>query len=121
MRWRSYLDVIDAHAKRLQKRLASQIRASTPRKKHRGSTGTIGGSLPKLVQSAALRRRTKWGCVLTFSDLGQKLMWFHRGTSRQRARPLDFTPDERALARDVEADAARHYERADRKRQRGRR
>lgn len=120
MRWTSYTDVIVQHAKRSQKRLASQIRSARPRKKHRGNKGSLGGSLPKLVQSSSLLVRKKWGAVIRYSDLGQKLLWFHRGTVRQGARPLDFTPDEQALARDVESDAARHYERADRKRQRGR-
>jgi hypothetical protein len=120
VRWTSYVKVIERHAKRLQNQLASQIRSARPRKKHRGNRGSLGGSLPKLVRSASLLKRERWGVVLNFSSLGQKLLWFHRGTSRQRARPLDFTPNEQALARDVEADAARHYERTDRRRQRGR-
>lgn len=106
----SPLKVIERTARALQQRAADQIRSSAPPVPHRGSTSEApGGSLAKLVASPALIAKKPWGVVIRWRGLGQKFLWFTKGTSRQKARPVDLAPDVARLTRDLEADAAAHY------------
>lgn len=111
MRWRPS-KVIEREARALQRRLGRAIRSAAPRAKHRGvANRQTGGLLSRAVQDAGLLTVKRWGVVLRFSELGQTLLWFTKGTSRQRARPLELTPDTDTLAKAVSDDAAKHFER----------
>ena len=69
----------EAYARGLEARRDDRDRESR-------AVGPVAGSLPALVRNPGLLRVTRWGFVLQLSKVGQKLTWYVRGTSRQRAR-----------------------------------
>jgi hypothetical protein len=98
-----FKQVFRAHARAELGRYADRLK----------SYGPAGANL--WAQVLALKPRIKfWGYVLPLHLVGQKLTWFVRGTSHQRARPVTAEPDEDGLARDVEAAAAATIDRWDR-------
>lgn len=123
----------------LQKRIASAIRAATPRAPHRdGSKGKsyagapTGGSLADKVSSPRLVVEKPWGGVLRLYDLGQVFLWFVEGTKtggkrvrrgksqrriggehRQPPRPIPLTLERGPLVAALEQDAAKWLEARD--------
>lgn len=109
--------VIERTARRLQQQASRAIGAASPNVPHRGSDGQIGGSLARAVLAKGLLVTKPWGVVIEWSKLGQKFLWFVKGTKHQKPRPVPLTPDVAALTRELQADAARYYaERAARER-----
>lgn len=105
--------VIQQHAKRVQAAAVRAIRSASPRVPHRDGArggGQVGGSLASAVAARDFLTVKPWGVVLNWSKLGQKFLWFVQGTSRQKARPVPLRPDVPKLVRDLEADAAKHYQ-----------
>jgi hypothetical protein len=95
---------------RKQDQVAARIRSAAPRKKHSDNKkGPIGGSLNRDVRAAALRKVGKSHVAIAWSALGQKLLWFNRGTRRQikRTLPLDF--DAAQIEGEILLDAYAHY------------
>ena len=102
--------VIERAAARLQQEVSRAIASAAPPVAHRGSqAGPPGGSLAKAVLAKSLIVRKRWGVVIQWSKLGQRLMWFINGTSRQKPRPVKLVPGIDKLRAVLEADAARHY------------
>lgn len=125
MRWDPSKPIVK-HARKLQQRVASAIRSAAPRAPQRGrrAEGPTGGQFADAVARRGFLRVKRWGVVLPFDQLGDKFLWFTQGARRrhstQPARRIALTPDETALRADVEADAARHFERRDKRAQRRR-
>lgn len=109
--------VLRRETTRLLGEVADQIENSAPRVPHRdGIVVTAGrrpgGSLARLVRGLRVVFKA-WGAVVPFSTLGQKLHWFVHGTAHQDPRPVSFVPDEKELARELEADALGAFERVE--------
>lgn len=113
--------VIEREARKLQ---AAAIRAirGTAQVPHRGTQDATrksyraatlpGGSLVAAVAKREFVTVKRWGVVLNWAKLGQKFLWFVEGTKRQKPRPVTLSPSVPALVRDLEADAAAHFKRA---------
>lgn len=114
-RWRPEL-VILPHAERLVQRVSQDIRAKQ-RKPHTGARGAPGGGLATKVLAIVSTGRAR--VVVAYSKLGQPFMWLRRGTRRQPGHQINLLPDEAAIARDVEADAVRHFSQRDQRESRG--
>jgi hypothetical protein len=102
--------------RRNQSRVGAAIASSASQVKHSQATGGVGGSLPRRVRARSLVKVGRAHVTTEFSKLGQKLLFFLRGTKRQKARFVKLEPDEAAVAREVEADAAEHFARREAKR-----
>ena len=94
-----------------QRRVSEQIRSAAPRVPHRGNVEPLGGSLAQRVLSKSLRAVKRWGVVIQWSKLGQSLLLFSEGSSRQKARPLDFNPSAAEVKAKLEASAVAHARR----------
>lgn len=95
-----------------QRTVSQQIRSATP--PQRG--GQTGGSLGAKARSRSLLRVERWGVVLLWSRLGQKLTFFIRGTKRgQPPRPVQLTPPRERVKRAAVADARRFYKARERR------
>ncbi len=113
MKWR--LDkVIERIARGVARKAAAAIRGAAPRVQHRdgsAAAGAVGGSLVKAILSPAFVRVSRWGAVLQWHSLGQEGLWFRNGTSRQKARPFELSPDPAAVTAEIQADAEAFWER----------
>lgn len=93
-----------ATAKDEQERYAQAIEAAPPSVE----TFPTGGSLARAVRK--LRPKiTRWGYVMPYHLLGQKLTWFVRGTSHQRPRPVVVHPRVDALAEQAQDAIVRAF------------
>lgn len=95
---------------------SSAIAAAEPKRNPDGKP--TGGSLAREARRATLLRVTRWGYVIRWSRLGQKLTWFVRGARRspedggnQPPRPLRLPPDpSQALANALADEIARQFD-----------
>lgn len=95
-----------------QRRVAEKIRAARPPEEG----GRTGGSLPAQARRSSLLRLERWGVVVQWSQLGDKLTFFLRGTSRgQRPRPVVLKPDRAPAAQAVIQSARKHFGELDRR------
>ena len=112
--------VIERTARRLQQAAVQAVRSSSP-VSHRATRDVArasfrpatvpGGSLSAAIASKDFVTIKPWGAILNWSKLGQKFLWLVQGTSRQKARPIKLAPDVGELAKELEADAAKHFKR----------
>lgn len=113
--------VIERAARKLQAAAVRAVRGTSPaphrptrdatRKSFRVAT-LPGGSLVAAIAKRDFVTIKPWGAVLNWSKLGQKFLWLVEGTKHQKARPVTLAPNVAELVRDIEADAARHFTRA---------
>lgn len=113
--------VIERSARKLQAAALRAIRSAShaphratrdaTRKSYRAAT-LPGGSLVAAIGKRDFLTVKPWGAVLNWSKLGQKFLWFVEGTRRQKARPVPLAPNVPELTRELEADAAKHFKRA---------
>ncbi|HYE92702.1 MAG TPA: hypothetical protein VEA38_16850 [Terriglobales bacterium] len=99
-------------ARKIQRDAAAVVRSSdrVPHRSGKTSPGRPGGSLAEAVlEREVLDLSKRWGVIIRWASLGQKFLWFVKGTARQKARPVVLAPDVAALQRELEADALRHY------------
>ncbi len=113
--------VIEREARKLQAAAIRAVRSAAQvphrgtqdptRKSYRAAT-LPGGSLAAAIGKRDFLSVKRWGVVLRWASLGQKFLWFVQGTKRQKPRPVTLAPPVPALVRDLEADAAAHFTRA---------
>lgn len=91
--------------------------ARVPHRSGRKKRGPVGGRLASALRSPErLVRRERWGAVIKWNDLGQSFLFFVRGTKRQKARPVDLAPKERAARAAVDSAAESYFRKRDRRR-----
>lgn len=112
--------VLEAEAVKLQRRVADAIGSTKARVPHRSTQGALGGSLKAAARSRDILLTGKSHAGVAWSKLGQKFLWFLRGTKkggkrRQKPRRIKLTIKRDDLASVVEADAFRHFSEREKK------
>ena len=95
--------------RRNQARVGAAIASSASKVKHSTPSGSVGGSLPRKVRARSIVKVGRAHVTTEFSKLGQKLLFFLRGTVRQRSRQVELAPNEATVEREIVADATEHY------------
>ncbi len=114
MKWNP-VKVIERHTRAVVRRAVAAIQSAAPPVPHRDGANAIqagpGGSFVKRISQAAFVEVKRWGTNTKWSTLGQEFHHFVRGTSRQKARPIDLLPNVPKLVADLRADALAHFKR----------
>lgn len=87
--------------------MAAQVLGAEPKVRPDGRP--TGGSLAEKIRDRGVVRVARWGYVINLHKLGQVLLWYLRGTKRQRARPLRATVNPEALADAVAREAQSQF------------
>jgi len=111
---------LKAVAIKLQRRVSSAIASARAQVPHRGEGGGLGGSLVTATRSRSLLIEGKAFAGVAWSKLGQKFLWFIRGTNvkgkrHQGARKIDLTVKPSEINDVVEGDALRHFSRREKR------
>ena len=100
------------------KEAGRKLSSSAGRVSHRSKrSGPVGGKITAALRNGErLVERKRWGGKIKWNDLGQAFLFLVRGTKRQKARPVDLVPKAEDVRARVEAAAADHFSRRDRRR-----
>jgi len=103
--------VMKQWAERLQAAYSQAIRSAAAPK----AGGVPGGSLGAKVRQKRLVRHRRWGFVFKPIRIGERFLWWWKGTKRQQARGRGVPLDERQLVRDVANAITRQVKDLDRR------
>lgn len=112
---RAVVDALERVAERVVRTASGQVRSAAPPVPHRGDAGgPTGGSLASRINKGLIRRGRTF-VVIQWNKLGQPFMLFNRGSSRQKARPIDLSPTEAQVRAAAEAAIVKHYQERERR------